>query len=94
MIKKKTWDLGKIIYEFTQEGNTDGTTDEFEELSIEVQGCATSIEQGGGYHVIRTKTGWSYDDPQDFMDILVLISKGVPSDEPAELPEKDSDYLP
>ena len=70
--------LGKIIYEFCQDGNTDGTTAEYEELNIEVEGCF-DIPSDGGYMVIRTKTGWSINNPEEFASLLALVNAGVPA---------------
>lgn len=70
--------LGKITYEFSQEGNTDGTTAEYEELNIEVEGCFDILKEGG-YMVIRTKTGWSINNPEEFTSLLALVNAGVPA---------------
>ena len=90
---EKNWYLSKILYEFDQEGNTDGTTDKYEKMSIEVQGF-NSIEEEGGYHVLRTSTGWSFNDSKELIDLLEVVRKGVSSDAPPGFLEKDSDLLP
>lgn len=69
--------LHKITYEFSQEGNTDGTTEEMEELTVEIQSCTGSIEKEGGYLVLRTKTGWSINDATELVELLDLVEKGV-----------------
>lgn len=72
--------LEKIIYSFYQEGNSDGTTEETEELTVEVMGPLGSIIEEGGYLVIRTTTGWSINNPSELMDLLEHIKTGVSSE--------------
>lgn len=72
-----TW-LNKITYNFTQEGNTDGTTNEFEELIVEVEGPVGSILEEGGYLVLRTPTGWSINNLEELTDLLKIVEAGVP----------------
>lgn len=66
--------LSKITYSFYQEGNTDGTTDETEELIVEVEGVFDVIEEGG-YMVMRTPTGWSINNKEELNYIFDIISK-------------------
>ena len=77
-MNKDLW-LNKITYEFSQDGNTDGTTDDFEELIVEVQGPCGSIIKEGGYIVLRTSTGWSINDKSEIVELLELVEKGVGS---------------
>lgn len=69
--------LNKITYEFSQEGNTDGTTEDQEELTVEIQGCIGSIDTSGGYLVLRTKTGWSISDADELVSLLNIVEDGV-----------------
>lgn len=73
---EKPW-LNKITYEFTQEGNTDGTTEDIEELIVEVESGVGSIVEHGGYMVLKSSTGWSINDIGELTDLLHLINKGV-----------------
>lgn len=66
--------LSKITYVFNQDGNTDGTTEDVEELIVEVEGVF-DIVKDGGYFVLRTSTGWSIDDPNDLNYIFDTIMK-------------------
>lgn len=66
----------KITYEFYQEGNTDGTTAETEELIVEVESIG-DIEQDGGYFVLKTSTGWSVNDSDELVDIIKRVKRGV-----------------
>lgn len=66
----------KVTYEFYQEGNTDGTTAETEELIVEVESIG-DIEQDGGYFVLKTSTGWSVNDSDELVDIIKRVKRGV-----------------
>lgn len=66
----------KITYEFYQEGNTDGTTAETEELIVEVESVG-DIEKVGGYFVLRTPTGWSINDSYEIVEVIDRIKKGI-----------------
>lgn len=65
--------LSKITYVFTQEGNTDGTTSDIEELIVEVEGL--DILKDGGYIVLRTSTGWSITEVEDLNYIFEQVKK-------------------
>ena len=66
----------KITYEFYQEGNTDGTTSETEELIVEVESIG-DIEEEGGYFVLKTSTGWSINDSSELVDIINRVKQGI-----------------
>jgi len=68
--------LEDITYTFSQEGNTNGTTSETEELKITVEATNESIIKQGGFYVIRTK-GWSFNDPADLAELLAHVDQGV-----------------
>lgn len=65
--------LSKVIFEFFQEGNTDGTTEESEVLTVEMQSCLDSLDQGRGYMVLRTNSGWSFDSVSELTDIINCV---------------------
>ena len=71
--------LTNIIYKFIQEGNTDGTTDETEELIVELEG-ATDILTDGAYMILRTPTGWSMNDKEELVELLDSINKFSPNE--------------
>jgi len=62
-------DSAKFVY--TQEGNTHGTTEEYEELTVEIQGVLGDVENEGGFLVLRTSTGWSINDPSELVELLL-----------------------
>jgi hypothetical protein len=69
--------LDRIVYSFSQEGNTLGTTDEVEELTITVETPLGDIRKDGGFLVIQSSTGWSIDEPHELLDILNIAKQGV-----------------
>lgn len=76
MEQNKTWTLDKISYHFSQEGNTLGTTSLDEEMIVDVETQLGSIEEEGGFLVIRTD-GWSINDIEELKDMLKLVEDGV-----------------
>ena len=67
--------LYKATFEFSQEGNTDGTTDEYEDLTIECEGL--NIEKGDCYYVLRTTSGWSIDNIDELKELLERVDKVI-----------------
>lgn len=65
--------LHYVKFCFTQEGNTDGTTNDVEELIVEVEGL--DILKDGGYVVLRTSTGWSINELEDLNYIFEQVKK-------------------
>lgn len=70
--------LSKVTFEFSQEGNTDGTTglpdtDGWEVITIEMQCGLGSLRDEPGYLVLRTQTGWSINEPSDLTDLLKYV---------------------
>jgi hypothetical protein len=65
--------MHKASFEFYQEGNTDGTTDETEEIKIECMGIGDLKE--GCYYVLRTQTGWSIDGPEELKQLLERVDR-------------------
>lgn len=72
----KTWWLDKISYTFFQEGNTLGTTTTEEEMIVDVETQCDSIEESGGFLVIKTD-GWSINNVEELKDMLKLVEDGV-----------------
>ena len=67
--------LHKASFEFYQEGNSDGTTDETEELRVECAGIGDLQE--GCYYVLRTQTGWSIDGPEEMKQLLKRVDNMI-----------------
>ena len=68
--------ISKITYDFVQEGNTQGTTDEYEKLTIEVETVLGDINEGN-FYVLRTE-GWSINSILELEDLFKKIKQGFP----------------
>jgi hypothetical protein len=64
--------LNRVTYEFSQEGNTNGTTNNEEELIITVESSCASIDKEGGFFIIRTN-GWSINSDDELTDLFNKI---------------------
>jgi hypothetical protein len=62
-------DLMSASFTFGQEGNTEGTTSEYEEIVIEYQ---NPFDLHHGFFVLRT-TGWSIDNAAELAELLDRI---------------------
>lgn len=67
--------LSKVTFEFTQDGNADGTTATEEELIIEVEAPIGSLMDSRGYFVISSKTGWSVNNLSELNYIFTPIER-------------------
>lgn len=85
-----TW-LEKIVYTLSQEGNTNGTTEEYETLEVTVESGAGPIDKDGGFLVLRTK-GWSINDSDELHKTLSMLEKGVCSDPKLRKRESDLEF--
>ena len=63
-------ELTKASFVFTQEGNTEGTTSEFEEITIDYE----VVGDEGGFFVLRTE-GWSVDSVEELEELFNRIRK-------------------
>lgn len=63
--------LQTATFKFAQEGNTDGTTSDTEELLIEVESVG-NLDEDGGYFVLRTN-GWSINDSNELDELFERI---------------------
>ena len=64
-------ELMSASFTFGQEGNTEGTTSEYEEITIEYQ---NPFDLHHGFFVLRTE-GWSIDNAAEFAELLDRILK-------------------
>jgi hypothetical protein len=64
-------ELNKASVSFSQMGNTDGTTGEYESITIDYE---VFDETEGGYFVIRTE-GWSLDSIEELEELFNRIRK-------------------
>jgi len=71
--------LEKCSFTFTQEGNSNHTTDEFEELTIECESGLGIDNDEGCYYVLKTE-GWSLDNVNDIQELFNRINKAIQGD--------------
>ena len=64
-------ELMSASFTFGQEGNTEGTTSEYEEITIEYQ---NPFDNRHRFFVLRTQ-GWSIDNPEELGELLERIKK-------------------
>jgi hypothetical protein len=71
--------VSKIKFEFTQEGNTLGTTHDFENLVVYVESQCGNIEEkeDDPFYVIKTSTGWSIDSIPELDEVLRTVKETV-----------------
>jgi hypothetical protein len=60
---------------FSQEGNTLGTTEEYEDLTIsmEYQILPEPGSEGEGFFTLKTKTGWSIDSADEIAKLVESV---------------------
>lgn len=75
-MKEYSTDISKIKFEFTQEGNTLGTTSDFEDLVVEVESQLGDIKEEA-FYVLKTSTGWSFDSVDEIKELLEKVIKVV-----------------
>ena len=71
-MENELW-LSEAKFVFTQPGNTSGTTEEYEELIVEVEGIGDISKEN--FLVLRTPTGWSINEPKELTNILERVEK-------------------
>ena len=63
-------DLSSVSFKFSQDGNTCGTTEECEELIVEIESSLFINKEEGAFIVLKTNTGWSIDSPEELTELL------------------------
>lgn len=69
--------IDEIKFTLSQEGNTIGTTEEFEDIEITFNTQLGDIEKDGAFIVVKTSTGWSMDSSQEFADMIQRLANGI-----------------
>ena len=64
--------LYKACFEFTQEGNYNGTTQAIEDLSISCENCGD-----GFFFVLETETGWSIDGMEELQELFAKVKNSL-----------------
>jgi hypothetical protein len=62
--------LSRATFVFVQDGNTCGTTDETEELIIEVESSSLIDGPDDCFFVLKTPTGWSLDNIKELSELI------------------------
>ena len=68
--------LEKCSFTFVQEGNCNGTTSEYEELTIECESSLGIDNDEGCFYVLKTE-GWAIESTQDLQDLFDRIQKSI-----------------
>jgi hypothetical protein len=69
--------LEKCSFTFMQEGNSNETTDEVEELVVECQSSLGIDRDEGCFYVFKTSTGWSMENANDLQCLFDRINKVI-----------------
>jgi hypothetical protein len=69
--------LERCSFTFNQEGNGNGTTEEYEELVIECESSLGIDNDDGCFYVLKTTTGWSMDKVDDLQSLFDRIQKAI-----------------
>lgn len=69
--------LERCSFTFSQEGNGNGTTDEYEELIIECEASLGIDNDEGCFYVLKTTTGWSMDSVDELQKLFDRIQKAI-----------------
>jgi hypothetical protein len=64
--------LYKATFEFIQDGNSDGTTEDIESIIIECEG----LDVGSCYYVLKTD-GWSIDNTDELKQLIERVNKSI-----------------
>ena len=68
--------LEKCSFSFIQDGNTNGSTHECEELTIECESSLGIDNDEGCFYVLKTN-GWSIDNVSDIQELFDRINKSI-----------------
>jgi hypothetical protein len=71
--------LMRLEATFSQEGNTLGTTEEFEDLIIamEYQNPPDPGTEGDGFFTLKTDTGWSIDSVEEISKLIESVKQAA-----------------
>ena len=69
-------ELIKASFTFSQEGNTNGTTSEYEDLIIECESSLGIDHDKGCFYVLKTE-GWSIDNVDELQELLNRVTKAI-----------------
>jgi hypothetical protein len=67
--------LERCSFVFSQEGNTNGSTDTYEELTILCESPLGIDNDQNCYYILKTETGWSIDNLSELKELFDRIDK-------------------
>ena len=62
-------DLEKVVFTYTQEGNSNNSTEEYEKLEIRIETSLCDINDDH-FFVIKSETGWSVDTIEELVYLV------------------------
>ena len=69
--------LCEVTFKFYQEGNTNGTNGDTEELDIILETVAGDAREDGYFITLKTNTGWSFNDRKEMNDLYYTLSNYI-----------------
>jgi hypothetical protein len=69
--------LDRASFEFSQEGNCNGTTDDIEFLTIECESSLGIDNDESCYYVLKSEKGWSIDNVGDLQELFDRIQRSI-----------------
>lgn len=69
--------LEKMTFEFSQEGNCVGSTNETESLIIECDSSLGIDNDRGCFYVLKTETGWSIEGVEELQKLIDRINRVI-----------------
>jgi hypothetical protein len=69
--------VSKAVFEFTQDGNTLGTTEEVESLRVSLEYQLPEPGKAGECFIVLETKGWSIDSPESLANLLENCRKAV-----------------
>lgn len=66
--------IDKVDFKISQEGNTLGTTSEFETMEVSFQTQIDSLEDSPGFIVLKSDTGWSFDSTEELVKLIEKLA--------------------
>jgi hypothetical protein len=73
--------LERCVFEFSQEGNTNGTTGDYEDLTISCESSLGIDNDGGCFYVLKSESGWSIDNVNDLQELFDRLQTVIKSKE-------------
>jgi hypothetical protein len=71
--------LMRVQAVFSQDGNTMGTTEEYEDLTItmEYQTPPDLGNEAEGFFTLKTESGWSVDNPDEIVNLIESVKQAA-----------------